>query len=381
MDTIKVVMLTHGYLPCVGGAELQLAALAPLLRSRGCEIHILTRGVTGLPSYDRIDNTPVHRIPTYQPKTLASLTFTWSALSLIRHLHPDVIHAHALLSPTTTAILAKKVMGAPVVAKVLRGGTLGDLDRLKSKPFGRSRLKWFSTNVDAFISISREIDRELSDLGIPESRRPYIPNGVDTPRFAPVTPEEKRAIRAGLKLHGNPIVVFTGRLAAEKRVDQLLTIWPRVRTLHKNALLLILGNGEEKDRLKNLAGAGVIFPGRIEDVVPYLQAADLFVLPSATEGLSNALLEALSCGLPAVATDVGGASDVIIHGTNGWLIRPDQPCELEKAILVLLSNENLRASLAKEARNRILNSYSLPSTADRLESLYRKLAERRMHVS
>lgn len=371
-------MLTHGYLPCVGGAELQLAALAPLLRSRGCEIHVLTRGATGLPAYDRIDNVPVHRIPTYQPKTVASLSFTFSALSLIRQLRPHVIHAHALLSPTTTAIIAKSVLGIPVVAKVLRGGSMGDLDRLKSKLFGQGRIRWFSSKVDAFISISREIDRELSDLGIPESRRPYIPNGVDTGRFAPVTWQEKHALRARLGLAGDPIVVFSGRLAPEKRVDQLLAIWPRVRNLHPDALLLILGDGGEKENLKKLAGPGVVFPGRVDQVAPYLQAADLFVLPSATEGLSNALLEALSCGLASIATDVGGASDVITHRSNGWLIRPDQPEELENSIQMLLAHQNLRAALAEQARQKILNCYSLPATADRLAALYRQLSEQHL---
>ena len=159
----------------------------------------------------------------------------------------------------------------------------------------------------------------------------------------------------------------------KKRVDQLITIWPQIRAAHPQASLLLVGTGEEEAALKEMAGEGIIFAGRTEDVVPYLQAADLFILPSATEGLSNALLEALAVGLPAIATRVGGAPDVIDHGQSGWLIPPDQPESLQEAVLTLLADDAQRTQLGQNGRQVIEKRYSLRATAASLNQLYQKL--------
>jgi glycosyltransferase involved in cell wall biosynthesis len=373
---IRVAMIIQAYLPHVGGAEKQLAALAPLLQAQGVELHILTRRYPGMKPFESVNQVPVHRLPVPGPKPVAAFSFTLSALPLLWRLRPDVIHAHELLSPTTTAIAAKRWLRAPVVAKVLRGGQLGDIAKLKGKPMGQQRLTSCRRHVDAFITISQEIDRELAGLGVPPERRPFIPNGVDTGRFRPLAPAAKQALRASLGLPRGPVVIFTGRLAPEKQVDQLLQIWPTVQASHAEALLLIVGRGEEEKALRQKAGPGVHFAGQVEDVAPYLQAADLFVLPSSAEGLSNALLEGMATGLPAVATAVGGAPDVIDHLENGWLVPPNHLPALQEALLELLSKPTQRTALGEAARQRIEQQYSLTSTAARLLLLYKTMMDR-----
>lgn len=373
-DSVRTAMIIQAYHPHIGGAERQLAALAPLLRAQGVEVHILTRRYPGLTAFEMIEGVPVHRLPIPGPKPVASFSFTLAALPLLNRLKPDVIHAHELLSPTTTAVTAKRLFKVPVVAKVLRGGVLGDVAKLKRKPLGKGRISTFRQNVDAFITISTEIDTELAELGIAQERRPFIPNGVDTERFIPLPLAERKILRQTLGLPDVPVVIFTGRLAAEKRVDQLISIWPAIRSIHQDALLLLLGTGEEESTLKQAAGPGVRFEGRVEDVAPYLQAADLFVLPSATEGLSNALLEALACGLATVATKVGGAPDVIEHKKSGWLVPPDQPEALQEAIVTLLSQPTCRTELGCRGRDHIVSNYSLPVIANRLRTLYDQVA-------
>lgn len=363
-------MIIQAYLPHVGGAERQLAALAPLLRERGIDVHILTRRYPGLAAEEIIDGTPVYRLPIPGPKAVASLSFTLMALAQLWRLRPDVIHAHELLSPTTTAVAAKRLLKIPIVAKVLRGGKLGDVDKLQTRAGGMQRLASFRGNVDAFITISHEIDYELAELGIPRTKRPFIPNGVDTARFRPIAAPEKQNLRHKLALPAGPIAVFSGRLAPEKRVDQLIDLWPTIRTKHADALLLILGTGDEADKLMAQAGDGVRFAGRVDDVAPYLKAADLFLLPSATEGLSNALLEAMASGLPAIVTNVGGAPDLIEHQQSGWLIPPDQPIALQDGLQCLLGDSNMRTALGQKARRRVMQEYGLHAVADRLCALY-----------
>ena len=372
--SIRVAMIIQDYLPLGGGAERQLAALGPLLQEQQVEIHILTRRYTGLLPFEFIDGLPVHRLPIIKPRSfLASLMFTLTAQPVLKRLQPDLIHAHGLLSPTTVAVAAKRRLGAPLVAKILRGGRFGDLDRLKRKPFGQRRIRLFRKQVDAFVTISQEIDEELSNIGVSPEKRFFIPNGVDLERFQPVPLPQKRALRSPLGLPDGPIVIYTGRLEPEKCLDQLIEMWPSVRISQPDALLLILGTGAEEAKLRQMAGEGILFLGHVDNVAGYLQASDIFVLPSATEGLSNALLEAMASGLPAIATAVGGAPDLIEHCQNGWLIPPDKPVELQEALLILLNNPTFRHNFGCQSRKKIVENYALPVTARHLRLLYDQL--------
>jgi glycosyltransferase involved in cell wall biosynthesis len=265
--------------------------------------------------------------------------------------------------------------GIPVVAKVLGGGPRGDIDKLQSRLFGKQRLAGLRNQIDAFVAVSNEINSELGLIGIPAERRHFIPNGVDTERFSPVPVESKLQLRKKLGLPGNVVIaVFSGRLVAGKHVDRLLAAWRDLRKEFPQSLLLIIGSGEEDANLRRLSSENVQFIGQVEDVTAYLQSADIFVLPSAAEGLSNALLEALAVGLPCIATAVGGTPDVIVDEFNGLLIMPDRADELRYALSKLLSDTSLRQQIGIQARETIQTRYSLVSTADRLVSLYMHLA-------
>lgn len=368
--TLRVAMLINGY-PRIGGAERVLAELCPFLHQQHIAVHIVTRRYAGQQSYEEIDGVPVHRLPIPGPRAVASLTFTMTTLPLLRHLRPHVMHAHEIFSATTTAVLAKSLIQRPVVVTAHRSGTLGDLYRLQHAPFGKARLAIFRRSVDAFTAISHEIEGELAASGIPPERCHFIPNGIDTGRFVPPPGGKAAARRAlpDLPQHGT-IAVFSGRLSPEKRVHHLLRIWPTIRTAHPDAHLLILGTGSEEATLRQQAGAGVHFTGGVDDVLPYLQAADIFVLPSIAEGLSIALLEAQSVGLACVATSVGGAPDMITHMENGLLVPPDEPAALQQALLALLNDETLRGHISQNSRERVQRDYPLSRMAARLRDLY-----------
>jgi glycosyltransferase involved in cell wall biosynthesis len=370
---IKVAMIIQDYLPRLGGAEKQLAALAPLLKEHGIETDILTRRYPGLTRFEFINGVPVYRLPVIKTKALASLIFTLTAIPVLKKLQPDIIHAHGLLSPTTTAVIAKRLLGIPVVSKSLRGGILGDLERLKHNPFGHRRLEMLQNHVDMFITISTEIKDELVKNGIPPERCIFIPNGVKLDRFQSVSKQDKNQLREQLGLPSGPLVIFTGRLEMEKRVDQLIQVWPEVRRRYAKAHLLILGTGSQAEKLKRMAKEGILFGGLVDDTAPYLQTADLFVLPSIAEGLSNALLEALASGLPVVATATGGTTDIVRHKASGWLIQDYTSQRLLDGILALLGNQPLMESCALAGQNYIIENYSLVNTADNLCKLYRSV--------
>jgi glycosyltransferase involved in cell wall biosynthesis len=269
--------------------------------------------------------------------------------------------------------MAKRLLGIPVVSKSLRGGILGDLERLKNNPFGYRRLKMLQKHVDMFITISKEIKDELVKCGIPQERCTFIPNGVKLDRFQPVSKSDKKLLRKQLGLPDGPLVIFTGRLEMEKRVDQLIQIWLQVQKRYTDAHLLILGTGSQAEKLKRTAGEGILFGGLVGDTAPYLQTADLFVLPSISEGLSNALLEALATGLPVVVTPTGGTTDIVHHKVSGWIVQDYNPQNLLKGILTFLDNQSLRESCAHEGRRYVVENYSLINTADNLCKLYQSV--------
>ncbi len=374
-DAVEVVALIQRYLPTVGGAERQLASLVPLLVEEGIRITVITRWEPGLPRSEWIDGAAVFRIPTRGPKVVRSLSFTFGALRNIRRLRPKVIHAYDMLSPTTTAILGAQLCSADVVVKVLRSGPVGDVARLSTKPFGARRVGWMQRRVDRFVVISSDIDDELSSIGIPADRRMLIPNGVDLTRFRPATPEDRAASRQALGFGDAPVAVFAGRLAEEKRIGWLMDAWPRIRQVVPGAQLLVVGDGPLHDDLRSTAIDGVALVGPVDDVARMLRAADVFVLPSIAEGLSNAMLEAMASELGVVATRVGGANDVITDGISGDLVDVDDLDGLEAAITGLLTDPDRRARYGAEARRTVAENYSIERTAAKLVHLYRSLGE------
>ena len=211
--------------------------------------------------------------------------------------------------------------------------------------------------ADAFVAISGPIRAELRDAGVPAERILVVPNGVDVERFRPATADERAALRRSLGLPEGPLVVYTGRLSPEKGVDVLVAAWPRVLARIPSARLWVLGDGAERVRLGEAARrAGVAdaiaLPGPIADVSPFVRAADAAVLPSRTEGMPIALLEAMACAVPVVATAVGGSAEVLRDGSDRAPVPPEQPDALADAIVEALSDPEapVRARAARGGR-------------------------------
>lgn len=372
-SSIKVAMLAQNYLPHLGGAERQIAALAPLLVERGVELSIITRQCDGARySVGEDAYAKLYRSPVPASRALASMLFTAIALYRLRTIRPDVIHVHELLSPATAGVAASKMFKIPVVAKVLRGGTLGDIDKISSRRFGSSRMRLLGSGIDRFLAISDEIERELVEQGVDPDRVVALGNGVDTATFKPADSQTKAELRQHLDLPPGPLAIFCGRMSAEKNLDLLVSVWPQIREQHPQANLLLVGEGPERDKLAaDAAGVGVTLQPAAAEVSSLLRASDVFVLPSSTEGMSNALLEAMACGLTCVATKVGAAPQMIAHGSSGMLCDAGAKDQLAAALDTALRDNG---NMGLQARAKVIANYSLENTADRLVELYRELS-------
>ena len=375
---MRVAMLIQSYLPRLGGAEKQLAAICRKLRQQGMEPSIITRRYAGMAPFEVIDQTPVYRMPAPRPKPLAALCYLLFGLNKIRQLQPHVIHAHELLSPTDMAVAAKRRWHIPLVVKVLRGGKLGDLYKLNHRASGRARIRRMKESVDIFLSISQEIESELVREGIGAGHCRFVPNGVDMAVYHPVSDQDKADLRRQLQLPQGLLCIYSGRLAAEKGLPVLLQAWQTFSQSHPQANLLVLGSGEMEAELRENAGGQVIFRGYVPEPQTYLQACDIFVLPSETEGLSNAMLEAMACGLAVVATCVGAAQELIEDKRSGLLVQAGDASAIMEALGYLAAHPEERESFAKHAVDKVTQAYSLDNTVAQLLDIYAELAGRQV---
>jgi glycosyltransferase involved in cell wall biosynthesis len=379
MKPLSVAFVSVYYYPMIGGITTHIAGIASALLEKGVSVSVLTKQMDGLPLFEVVKGVPVYRISAPGPRIISSPMFLTMAIFKLRQLQPDMIHAHELTLATTTAIVAKYLLGIPVVATAHSSGLqLGEVARVKKAFLGHYRLKILRRGVDVFIANSRVIDEEMAAVNIPLDHRRFIRNGIDTQRFVPPTVDRKRELRKELNLPDVPIAVYIGRLSSEKRVSHLVAVWPAVRAVHPEALLLAVGTGPEESAIRQMGVTGVRLVGAVDDVVPYLQAADLFVLPSVSEGFSLATLEALSAGLPVVVTPVGLIPEVVAQGVNGLIVPPDDVEALRDAVITLLGDTPQRREMESRNRELVSDEYSISKVTDKLLCLYSQLAMRKV---
>jgi len=378
-----VALVTALYPPSVGGIQGHVRALAGALAHAGARVTVLTRAMPGAPAREGDAMLQVRRLGAATgPAAVRMATFVSAAASALVRLRPRTVHAHQLLSPATAALLARRSVRTPLLLNPHACGPIGDVGQLRAQGrLGRARLKAAVAEADGFVAISRPIEEELLSAGVPAARVFRLDNGVDLRRFRPAEPGEKERVRAafGLPLH-TPLVLCCGRLSPEKGVDVLLRAWPRLLGRVPSAQLWLVGDGPSRPELEAHALAlgishSVHFAGPVEDPAPLWRAADAAVLPSRTEGLPLALLEALASGLPVVATAVGGTPEVMDEHC-GALVEPGDAVGLARGLRWALASDDARAR-AGRGRTVVEARYGLGAVATRHLAVYEALGRGR----
>lgn len=373
-----VAMISSVFYPSIGGAQTHTLRLSQKLKARGVDVLVITRHYQGLERYEEIDGIPTYRVGKGEGNLIvAALSYIFGALRVLiaQRKRYHILHCHLMISPMTIGLLAKPLVRKPLVINPHRSGKIGDVGFLThSRPItGRLRLAAARRWGDAFVSISRDIHDELAGIGVRDKKLWDIANGVDVDHFAPVDATERDALRQSLKLPQGPLVVFTGRLVTEKGVNVLIDAWPQVLREKPEARLLLVGEGEQRQELEAQArqlgiAKQIIFAGGCADVAPYLRAADAFVLPSFAEGLPIALLEAMACGLPSVATAIGGTMRVLTDDVHGRLVLVDDPAALARGLIEALGSAG--RSWGEQARQHVVAQYSLDVVAEQYIQMY-----------
>ncbi|PIR15797.1 MAG: hypothetical protein COV48_12375, partial [Elusimicrobia bacterium CG11_big_fil_rev_8_21_14_0_20_64_6] len=343
------------------------------LRARGAEVTVLTRRTDCTEAREEVLGVPVRRLRVFGRGAFDSLSFVFGAFGwLLKHgAEYDAIHAHLAGSPALAAALAGRCLGKPVLVKLGGGRGIGELAASSRTGLGRLKLRVLALLKPHFLAVVPDLASEAREHLGGEAIE-ILPNGVDVNRYKPVSPKEKQALRAKLGWSGT-VFLYTGRLSPEKRLPWFAKIWDEAAR-GREASLILVGEGSEREELDDLAAAS---SGRIrvlpptDDVAGLYAAADAFVLPSLSEGLSNSLLEAMSSGLTVIASGVGGTAETVEDGETGLLFARDDAPAVAACVRRVLETAGLAAKLGTNARRACEERYALARVAERLEELYR----------
>lgn len=390
MTPLNVLMVTSQFLPEVfGGAEQQCLKLSRVLAGRGHAVTVLTsRSAQETPAEELMGGVRIVRLFVPRPPRtgLASLRASrdWIGQALdwvaANRGAADVVHMHQAKMNGVVGAECTRRWGIPSVAKLGNAGRAMDLRALaRARPFyGAVLARHVKRHATRFVAISSTIAEEMAVDGIDAARIARIPNGVVVP--PPPDPAARARLRAELSLTGDQTAyLFAGRLERQKNVPLLLDGFKAFAEADPGAVLLLAGDGEDEAALRRQGAHDRIrFLGRRGDVGALMQAADVFVLPALTEGLSNALLEAMSHGLVPLSSCVSGSIDVIEDGENGWLFDAHAASSLTEALRrVAATPPARRAEMAAAARAAIAEGYDIEVVASRYESLYAALVAAR----
>jgi glycosyltransferase involved in cell wall biosynthesis len=392
----RILMLLNRYLPVVGGTERQAAALAGELNQRGYPITIVTRRIKAEhPAHETINGIAVRRLSPVGLSHAANALMLGRLMGyLVGHAHEyDILHVHGVGPVGLAGVLAGAITHKPVLIKSADCGNLSRQDIPGITPSFYSRLvrrvllppalwKRLIGSVDQVVAINHAIAREAASMGLGD-RVTAIPNGVNTGDFVPAAPEQQLQRRRELGLPDDARVVLSaGRLVRRKRLDVALRAVAQIGEDCPDCLLVLLGSGklqvdDAEDDLKALAESRGIservrFPGLVDNILPYLQAADAFIFPSEKEGMPNVVLEAMAAGLPIIASQIDGVVE-LLDESSGWLVPVGDAAGLAGALREALTDPDLAHQRGQRARHEAETRFSLQAVADQYEALYAKI--------
>ena len=287
--------------------------------------------------------------------------------ALVRNERVEVIHAHEFTANTYGSLMGQ-IMGVPVVATV--HGKNYFAEQVKRRVAYR-----YVSRVSRMVAVSEDLKQFIVQrVGVAEHRVNVVYNGVDVAGLPPVN--QLSAIRADLRLDGyDHVIGAVGSLYPVKGHIHLIKALPEILRACPKTLLLLVGQGELEQVLKaevvkrNL-DAHVRFLGFRSDVLALLWLFDVFVLPSLSEGLSMALLEAMAAGKPVVATKVGGNSELVIDGITGLLIDSESPEAISDKVIEVLRDKMQAAGMGDHGRRRVQEKFSFRAMVDSYQNFY-----------
>ena len=384
---MNVLMVTGAYYPEVSGAANQCRQLVNALSKEVSFTVLTTTRDPDLSPRSQFDDVDVLRVllneRSFADYCKASLKLTRFFIS--RRKDFQIVHLHGFSLKSCLLTLLSKLLHKKVIIKMT---SIGHDDPISMRQRG-FLLNYFFSKADIYVCMNPEFEKLYQQSELPSNRYKQIPNCVDTNLFRPVTNGEKMTLRDQLGLPGEmKLILFVGHFSWEKGTDLLLNAWKRhVASTFPDTGIVFVGSTKpdhyevDAELVKDVQQLAqpyinerIFFIEKTHKIEKYYQTADIFVLPSLREGLPNALLEAMACGLPVIFSRLRGITDwVVEEGVNGLLVEPGISDDLGKAIGRVFNGAVLAETLGWQARRTIEDRFSIDKVAEQHAGLYREL--------
>ena len=370
MKKIKVVMLGP-YLYEMGGVTMHIKKITKYLSFReDIEMHLITIGNKN--EKTKIGNLNIHMIKKSLPYPFSIPSLVWFLKHKIIELNPDIVHAQGSFAPYSTA--AALVRNKYPTILTMHGIIAKELKFHKGINFifilfiHKPNERYVVSKISNIIAVSLHVKNVISDMT--QSQICVIQNGIDFEDIHNVQPHKSIEY---------PSILFVGGLSKVKGIDTLLNAVPIIRKKILNLCVYIAGSGPEEKKLKELVKElnieeNVNFLGYVSEIekYSYYKSADVCVFPSIYEPFGIVLLEAMACGKPVVASNVGGIPFVVEEGKTGLLFESGNVEDLADKIMTILKNEELREKMGEAGRERA-KEFTWDKIAERTVEVYKEI--------
>lgn len=367
--------------PTYGGSGVVATELAKALAQRGHRVHVLSYArPTRLELLDAnisyhevaINSYPLFEFPPYD------LALASHMVDLIRFEKLDLLHVHYAIPHATSGFLAKQILGAEAAHVPLITTLHGtDITIVGNDPSYKPVVDFSINQSDGVTAVSEYLKNETyQNFDIRGDIR-VVPNFVDLKRFER---QEKNHFKQIICPNDEKIVVHVSNFRKVKRVNDVIDVFSYVIRSGIKAKLIMVGDGPERtnaeQRCRELGVCGdVRFVGKQEKVEEILSIADLFLMPSGSETFGLAALEAMSCSVPVISSDIGGIPELNIQGETGYLCAVGDTDTMGHHAVAILSNDSLQKRLATNARKRA-EMFELDQIVSQYEDYYLEVSEK-----
>jgi len=389
-EPLRVLFVTGAYYPEISAAGVQCRAVAAALGDRAICSVVTTAVDPSLVPRTVVDGVTVHRVAVNVGSLWSKASATLQLARVVRQegRTADVIHIHGFSQKNVPVTILARWLGKPLVLTLHTAGQ----DEPGAVRRHGSLASWAFRSADLVLSVSPSLGERYREAYRPAKRVMLTPNGIDTRRFHPASDAERLEIRRSFGwTDTRPVVLFVGFFSRDKRPDLLFRAWRRLLPGPQRPRLVYVGatgagyyeidgslaGGIRAEAAASGCGGDVSFAEPTNEVERYFRAADLFVLPSAREAHPLALLEAMACGLPSIATRLPGATDAVIEdGVNGRLVPVDDEPALADALRGLLADRGAARAMGVRARETVLERYDISRTAEKWLAAYHTVLTR-----